>query len=380
MNKLQRSVAADQAMVCTRCVMDGSAPSITFDRDGVCNYCHEADRALQRVRLSLQESERRLAAIAAEVSRAKTKDGYDSVIGLSGGVDSSYTALLAHKLGLRPLAVHLDNGWDSETAVSNIRGVVERCSIDLVTLVIDWPEFRDLQRAFFKAGVIDIELLSDNAIMASMFRLCREHGCRFILSGTNVATEHGIPREWAWGKYDVTNIRAIHRRFGSVPLKTFPTMGLLATIFQMYLPFGPRFVEPLNVVNYRKTDAVETLKRDAGWRDYGGKHYESTFTKFYQAYILPTKFGIDKRRVHLSALIRNHEIDRNAALAALARPLYDPDELRRDKEYVIKKLGFTETEFDRLMREAPVPHDRYRSDRPIREALKRVARFRFSRA
>jgi N-acetyl sugar amidotransferase len=380
MNTPPRSVIADQGIVCTRCVMNSSAAAITFDQDGICNYCHDADRALQRVALSPEESAERLANMTAEISRTKTTDGYDSIIGLSGGVDSSYTALLAHKLGLRPLAVHLDNGWDSETAVSNIRAVVERCSMDLVTFVIDWLEFRDLQRAFFKAGVIDIELLTDNAIMASMFQLCREHGSGYILSGTNVATEHGVPREWAWNKQDLTNIRAIHRRFGSIPLKTFPTMGLVSTIFHRYLPFGPKIVEPLNLANYRKTDAIEALKRDAGWRDYGGKHYESIFTKFYQAYILPTKFGIDKRRAHLSALIRNHEIDRNAALAALTRPLYDPDELRRDKEYVSKKLGFTEVEFDRLMQEAAVPHDRYRSDRPLREALKRVVRFRFSRA
>jgi len=379
MNYLQRPATGGQTIVCSRCVMDTSDPAISFDENGVCSRCHAADIQLQRVRLSPEESERRLAEAAAEISRAKTKDGYDSIVGLSGGVDSSYTALLAHKLGLRPLAVHLDNGWDSETAVSNIRGVAERCGIDLVTLVIDWPEFRDLQRAFFKAGVIDIELLTDQAIVATMFRLCREHGCRYILSGTNVATEHGVPGEWAWNKQDLTNIRAIHRQFGSIPLRTFPTMGLWSTIFQRYMGLGPKFVELLNMANYRKLDAIEELKRETGWRDYGGKHYESIFTKFYQAYILPTKFGVDKRRAHLSALIRNGEIQRNEAVAALKKPLYDPDELRRDKEFIIKKLGFTETEFDQMMREPPVPHDRYRSDRPIREILKRVARLTFYR-
>ena len=358
--------------VCTRCVMDTSDPDIAFDRDGVCSHCRAAEVSLARIRLSPQESERRLSEAAAAIASKRTASGLDSIVGLSGGVDSSYTALLANRLELRPLAVHLDNGWNSEIAVSNIRGVAERCGLELVTLVIDWHEFRDLQRSFIKAGVVDIEMLSDHAIVATMYRLSREHGIRHILSGTNVATEHGMPRSWVWNKQDLVNIRAIHRRFGAVPLKTFPTMGLASSIAQRNLGLGPKFVEFLDLANFRKADAVAALKQQAGWRDYGGKHYESVFTKFYQAYILPKKFGIDKRRVHLSALVRNEETDRAGALATLALPLYDPDDLRRDKEFVLKKLGFTELEFDKIMNEPPVPHDQYRSDRRLRDSLKRI--------
>lgn len=365
--------------LCIRCVMDESDPDIGFDADGVCNHCRAGERALVKIRLTKDESERRLAALAAQVSAARTREGYDSIVGLSGGVDSSYTAWLAYKLGLRPLAVHLDNGWNSEIAVANIHNLVERCGFDLVTLVIDWPEFRDLQRAFIKAGVVDIEMLSDHAIMATMFRLCRKHGIRTVLSGTNVATEHGMPRSWVWNKQDLTNIRAIHARFGSLKLKTFPTMGLLRSVLWRLPGLGSRFVELLDHANYRKTTAIEELKRETGWRDYGGKHHESVFTKFYQCYILPIKFGIDKRRVHLSALIRNGEIDRQAALAALQAPIYDPDELRRDKEFALKKLGFSEAEFDAIMAKAPVRHDHYASDRRIRGAGKAISR-RFSRA
>ena len=316
------------------------------------------------------ESSRRLRGLAARIAEARTRDGYDSIIGLSGGVDSSYTAWLAHKLGLRPLAVHLDNGWNSEIAVANIHNLVQRCGFDLVTLVIDWPEFRDLQRAFIQAGVVDIEMLSDHAITATMFRLCRKHEIRNVLSGTNIATEHGMPRSWVWNKQDLTNIRSIHSKHGSVPLKTFPTMGLLRSALWRLPLVGYRFVELLDHANYRKASAVEELKRETGWRDYGGKHHELIFTKFYQCYILPTKFGIDKRRVHLSALIRNGEMDRRTALAALQAPIYDPAELRRDKEFVLKKLGFSEPEFDRVMQTPPVSHDHYRSDRSIRTAAK----------
>lgn len=365
----------DHHLECVACVMDTSDRAITFDQERVCSHCRQAEGQLAAIRLSTDESERRLRAMAAPIAASRYR-GYDSIIGLSGGVDSSYVALLAHRLGLRPLAVHLDNGWNSEIAVSNIRGVAEACGLDLMTLVIDWPEFRDLQRSFIKAGVVDIEMLSDHAIVATMFRLSRQHGIRYILSGTNVATEHGMPRAWVWNKQDLTNIRAIHRRFGSLPLKTFPTMGLAASVWARNLGAGPRFIELLDYANYSKRDAIGALKRDAGWRDYGGKHFESIFTKFYQAYILPVKFGIDKRRVHLSALIRNGEIDRATAVEQLAAPIYDPVQLKRDKEYVLKKLGFTEIEFDRLMQEPPVPHDHYRSDFWIRNAIKRIVKVR----
>ena len=364
----------EQRVMCVRCVMDASDRDIAFDSEGVCSHCRSAEVSLAAVHLTPEESQRRLAEAVKTVKATQRGKPYDSVVGLSGGVDSSYTAWLATQLGLKPLAVHFDNGWNSEAAVSNIRGVAEKCGLDLVTLVIDWPEFRDLQRAFIKAGVIDIEMLSDHAIMASMYRLAKEDGLSCVLSGTNVATEHGMPRSWVWNKQDLTNILDIHRRFGEVPLRSYPRMGLMRSILNRHLSVGFQFVELLDMANYTKTAALETLKRECGWVYYGGKHYESAFTKFYQAYILPTKFHVDKRRVHLSALIRNGEMTREAALIELEKPLYTPDELRQEKEYVLKKLGFAETEFDRIMAESPVPHDHYKSDLRIRDGIKSIAR------
>jgi len=303
-----------------------------------------------------------LSALAKRIREAGEGKEYDAVVGLSGGVDSSYAAHLAHGMGLRLLAVHFDNGWDSELAVGNIERIVQACDMDLSTYVIDWAEFRDLQRAFLKASVVDIEILSDHAIYASMLNLAKESGIRFVVSGTNVATEHGLPPSWVWSKQDWTNIQSIHASYGSVELRSFPHLTTTQRMLIRLLGRDLEVVEPLNLVRYRRDEAAATLSRLYGWRDYGGKHHESVFTKFYQGYILPTKFGIDKRRVHLSDRIRSGELTRDEALAELERPAYDRAELAREKAYVIKKLGFTEEEFAAIMAEPPRPHQDFASD------------------
>lgn len=352
--------------------MDRSDPDIEF-RNGVCNHCREAEVLLARIRLSPEESDKKLQQLANRMRADASARRYDAVVGMSGGVDSSYVAWLAHKLGLRILAVHFDNGWNAEVATANIHAVLQTCGYNLETYVIDWPEFRDLQRAFIMAGVVDIEMITDHAIMAAMYDLARQHDVPYVISGTNIATEFGMPRAWVWNKQDWTNISAIHKKFGSRKLRSFPRMGLLKTIWRRHLTSHLQFVEILDLANFRKDAAMATLTQNTGWRYYGGKHYESTFTKFYQAHILPLKFGIDKRRVHLSALIRNQEITRDEALEELEKPLYDPDQLRRDKAFVLKKLGFSEDEFDKIMASLPVPHNAYSSDRRWREALKSIA-------
>lgn len=360
--------------VCATCVMDTSDPDIVFDDAGICNHCHDAKTALIRVQLSDDVAQQNLDDLADKIRANSKGRPYDAVVGMSGGVDSSYVAWLAHKMDLRILAVHFDNGWNAEIATANIHTLVEGFGFDLETCVIDWPEFKDLQRAFIKAGVVDIEMLTDHAIMASMFELAKRHNIKYVLSGTNVATEHGMPRAWVWNKQDLINIQAIHKRFGDRKLKSFPRMGLLKSIVRRYLGIGFEFVEILDLINFRKNEAMKLLEKKTGWRYYGGKHYESVFTKFYQAYILPQKFGIDKRKVHLSALVRNGEMTRDEALVELGLPLYNVDDLRRDKAYVLKKLGFSEEKFDALMDEKPVAHSFYDSDIRIRSILKKIAR------
>lgn len=341
--------------------MDTSDPDIKFDPSGVCNHCREAQVELPKYRFTKEQEISNLKAITNQI-KADAKGKYDSIVGLSGGVDSSYVAHLAKSLGLHPLVVHFDNGWNSEKSVSNIKKIVDKCGFDLETYVINWPEFKDLQRSFFKAGVVDIEILTDHAIMATMFQLRSKYGIKHVLSGSNYVTEHGMPLAWLWRKQDLTNIRSIQKKFGTRKIKDFPTLNSVRLQFIKMFKLGGNYVEILNHINYSKTKAMETLINEYDWSYYGGKHYESTFTKFYQAYVLPVKFGFDKRKVHLSAMIRNGEITREEALKELEKPSYDPTELRIDKEFVLKKLDFTESEFDQMMQSAPKHHLDYGSD------------------
>lgn len=356
---------------CVRCVMDSTDPNILFDADGVCMYCREAEVELPKYRYTKQQEEENLERLARQV-KAEAKGKYDSIVGLSGGVDSSYVTHLAKKMNLNPLIVHFDNGWNSEKSVSNIKKIVDKCGYDLETYVINWPEFRDLQRSFFKAGVVDIEILSDHAIMATMFNLRRKHKIKYVLSGSNYVTEHGMPLAWLWRKQDLTNIKAIQKQFGTRRLKEFPTLSSIEFQLIKMFGWGGVYIELLNQINYSKKEALNTLIKEYHWEYYGGKHYESTFTKFYQAYVLPEKFGYDKRKVHLSALIRNNELTRDEALKELERPPYDPAELKIDKEYVLKKLGFTETEFNTMMREKPKEHLDYPSDEWVFKIWRKV--------
>lgn len=327
---------------------------ITFDERGACNYCNTYDRLHADLVPDPATAADLLASKIVEIRRAGEGRPYDSIMGLSGGVDSSYLAHVAKQQGLRPLCIHFDNGWNSEMAVQNIHHIVHKLGFDLETYVIDWDEFRDLQRAYLKAGVIDIEALTDHAIFASMYRLAFRMGIRYVLSGSNVVTEGILPYHWTHRKSDYINIIDIHRRFGTLPLKSFPLIDKKTK--DRIRKWGLETVELLNWIPYDKDQAKALLQRELGWQDYGGKHYESIFTKFYQAYILPVKFGVDKRKAHLSTLICSGQISRDQALQELTMPLYDPDELRNDKEYVIKKLGFTEAEFDGMMASKPVPH------------------------
>jgi N-acetyl sugar amidotransferase len=352
--------------------MDTSDPDISFDAAGLCNHCRQHTGIVPALQARARSGG--LEQLASRIKEAGAGRDYDSVVGLSGGVDSSYVAYLAREMGLRPLAVHFDNGWNSELAVENIQRVVEGCRFDLQTYVINWTEFRDLQRAFLKASVIDIELLTDNAILGALVNLTVEHKIRFVLTGANKATELGIPSAWVWNKTDWRNIQAIHARFGSVPLRTFPHLSAARWLAIRGARRGMEMVEPLNLIEYRRSEAAATLAREFGWRDYGGKHYESIFTRFYQRHILPVKFGVDKRRMHLSSLIRNGELTRQEALARLEQPLYAPDELAMERDFVLKKLGFTDEEFEEIMSAPPIAHDAYASDGRWVDALRSLYR------
>lgn len=357
--------------VCTRTVMDTTDPNITFDADGVCNYCHE----FQTFRAALPGPRERDRLLEAALERIKTTGKgkpYDCVIGLSGGVDSSYLAYLAKQWGLRPLAVHFDNGWNSELAVANIERIVTKLGYELETFVMDWDEFRDLQRAYFKASVIDLEIPTDHMIFGALHKLTAKHGIKFILSGHNVATEWLLPKAWYYRKFDLKNLKEIHRSFGEIPMRTLPAFGIWQQAYYHHIK-GIRTEYLLDLIDYQKAEAKRTLTTELGWRDYGGKHYESVFTRFYQGYVLPRKFGVDKRKAHLSSLILSDQMTREAAIRELQQPTYDEELQQLDMAYVRKKLGFSAREFEELLTQPNRRHEDFGTDADSRRLYFRAA-------
>ena len=333
--------------LCSRCVMDTTDPDIRFDADGVCNHCHEYDRRVREEVFTGEDGRRRLQAIAEKVKRDGAGDQYDCVIGVSGGVDSTFVAYKVKQLGLRPLAVHLDNGWDSELAVNNIHKTLETLGIDLYTHVIDWEEFRDLQVAFLKASTPDSEIPSDHAIVSLMYQMAEKTNVPYVIIGRNVRTETHVAPAWSMGHFDWKYIRSVHEQFGTVPLRTFPHRTRLQ---ELRYREKQRWVSILNYVDYVKKDAMDILQREIGFAYYGSKHYESIYTRFFQGYILPRKFGYDKRKGHLSSLICSGEMTREEALQELEKPPYPLEMQEADRVYVVKKLGLTEDEFERIMK------------------------------
>ncbi len=351
---------------CSLTVMDTIAdPDITFDEKGICNYYHEYIIAEAANVFPGKSGEDKLKELVTRIKSDGKGKPYDCLIGLSGGVDSTYVAYLVKQLGLRPLAVHLDNGWDSELAVKNVENIITKLGFDLFTLVINWEEFKDIQLAYLKASVVDIEVVSDHAIFASMYKLAKEKNIGYIISGTNIVTEHIMPPSWLYQKMDFDNLKDIHKQFGKVRLKTYPTFDFKKYIYYSgILKLTP--ISILNYVPYNKNAVKEIITKELDWRDYGGKHYESVFTKFYQAYILPQKFKIDKRKAHLSNLICSGQMTKSAALLELEKPLYAPNELKNDMEYVIKKLGLTQQSFDDIMKQPVRRHDEFKTDKHLK--------------
>ncbi|MGE0756149.1 MAG: N-acetyl sugar amidotransferase [Pirellulaceae bacterium] len=346
--------------MCTRCIMDESDPEITFDDQGHCNHCIKYFVRAQSEQFTGIEAEQRLQRLVANIQREGHGRDYDCVIGVSGGVDSTYVAYRVRQLGLRPLAVHLDNGWNSELAVDNIKRTLDCLDIDLHTHVIDWPEFRDLQLSFLKASVPNCEIPTDHAILALLIQTARRYRLRYILTGSNLSTEGIMPSAWGYLNQDLRHLRAIHRRFGTRRLRTLPQLSLPGFLTAV-LAQGIRYVPILNMMDYDKCEAKELIHRELGWRDYGGKHYESIFTRFFQGYILPVKFGFDKRRAHLSTMICSGLISRAQALREMELDAYGSADLNQDREFVIKKFGLTEDEFADLMKQPPKRHAEYPS-------------------
>jgi len=358
--------------------MSTSDPDITFDENGHCNHCTDFFERIASLTYKPGKSDRELAAIVERIKRAGKGKEYDCVMGISGGIDSCYAAYVVKNLGLRPLAVHMDNGWNSDTAVKNIKNVAKTLGIDYQSVVLDWEEFKDLQLSFLKASVPEIETPTDIAIPAALHRVAAENGVKFIIMGGNYATEGILPRSWHYNAKDVRFLKAVQQRFGTRKLRTFPTFGYLKEIYYKFFK-GVRLVYLLNYVPYSKKDAMETLQRELGWRYYGGKHYESKITGFVQSYILPVKFGIDYRRATLSAQICAGEITRDEALEVLKTPPFDAATVAVEKEYIAKKFGITAEELEEILSRPPRTHRDYPNDEKRLEFLYGVYRRLFGK-
>lgn len=329
--------------------MDTSDLEIEFDENDICNHCRRYEKRVKNEVFIDKKAEKMLSkAVEIVKERGKNKE-YDCVLGVSGGVDSTALAYYAKEQGLRILAVHLDNGWNSALAVSNIEQTLNALGIDLHTHVIDWEEFKDLQLAFLKASVANAEIPTDHAITALLYHTAAKIGVRYVISGANLVTEGILPDSWMYYAGDLRHLIAIHKKFGNLPLRTFPTMSLYYWGYYTYIK-GIRFWRLLNYVPYNKMEAKKMIQERLGWRDCGGKHYESIYTRFFQGYILPQKFKIDKRKAHLSTLICSGQMTRDEALEEMEKPIYSPELLEEDREYIIKKLSLTERKFEEIMK------------------------------
>lgn len=339
--------------MCKRCVMDTTDPLITFDENGFCNHCRDY----------IQHDTRRLCNPFKGIKTA--------LLGVSGGVDSSYVAYLAWKHNVKVQLLNVDNGWDTPEAKKNVQVIADITGFPIEYQQLDWNEFRSLQLVFLEASVIGVEMITDHAIAASLYRMAMKKGLKHILTGVNYATEKILPLSWGHRFNDLRNIKAIHKQYGTVPLKTFPTMSL-SQLFWNRVVRRIRMIKVLDCVEYNREKAKQVLKENFGWQDYGAKHYESVWTRFYQAYILPQKFGIDKRRMHLSTLICSGQIAREEALKELEKPPYSKEELERDKKQVLTKLEITEEEFQRLMEQPIRRHEDFATNSLLYTILKKL--------
>jgi len=341
--------------------MDTSDPDIVFDDTGVSNHYYDYQKMEAADVLKGQSGQDELQRCFDQIKSEGQGKRFDCILGLSGGVDSTYLCLMVARYGLRPLVVHFDNGWNSELAVFNIQNTVEKLGFTLHTHVVEWQEFRALQLAYFEANVVDIEVLTDHGFMAALYLQAMKHGIRYVLGGMNIVTEGILPNSWIYDKADLDNLCNIYERYGKgrfSDLRTYPKLSsfrrrLMTRVLRLEV------VCPLNWVDYVYEDVKKEIADEIGWRDYGGKHRESVFTRFYQGYILPRKFKFDKRRAHLSTLICSGQLTRDAALAEMEASPYTEDELQVDLEFVSKKIGFSEEEFEAYINTAPVPHEYY---------------------
>mgnify|MGYP000870987496 FL=1 len=362
--------------VCNNCVMDTSDSMIVFDESGQCDHCKNYYQNILPSWHPDEESEKELYSIVDNIKADCKNKKYDCIVGLSGGVDSSYVAYYAkEKLGLRPLLYAVDTGWNMKVADDNIRKIAETLGCELHIDRVPVNELRDLQLAYFKSQVPYQDTVQDHVIFASLYRYAQKMGIKYVLTGANYSTECvREPIEWVY-QNDLRQIKDIHKRFGTIPLKTLPTCGMFK--YRLYYPLikGMKVIKFLNLIPYLKEDIIRTLEERFDWKRYKNKHYESRFTRFYEGYWLIKKFGYDKRRAHFSSLILTGQMDREEALRILAEPPYPEEEAMEDMRIICEDMGISVDEFKQMMSGENKTYEDYKNSAWLIELAVRVARF-----
>ena len=339
--------------VCSYCVMDTSDEDIIFNDKGRCNHCLDFEVVLRDSKYAKNNFEEKLNKLLNTVKLKGEKKKYDCLVGISGGVDSCYMAYLCKKWGLKPLLIHMDNGWNSEIAVKNIKKMVDKLDLDYVSYVLDWREFREIQLAFLKSSIVDLEMPTDIAIAASLYKTAKKYGIKHIISGGNFSGEGILPLSWGYHVLkDEKLYRHIVKSYSTQKIKKTPIVGLKGEIYYKFIK-RIKYAYPLNYTNYDKDNAREFLKKEFKWEDYGGKHHESKITGFWQSYAMPTKYNMDYRRATYSSQIISGQISRSEALNKLKIVSYDNKAIAKDKDYIAKKYGITVKEFDKYLSLSP---------------------------
>lgn len=362
-----------QPQLCSRCAIDSSVPGVSFNPAGVCSYCN-IHTTLEQDWPRGEPGAARLQTMIQTLRQAGARHRYDCIVGVSGGTDSIFLLQWAKANQLRPLAVHFDNGWDSEIAVNNIKKALAALQVDLQTYVVDWEEFKDILRSYLYASLPWADAPTDIGITSSLYRTAAAEGVRYVLVGNNFRSEGKMPSEWTHS--DGRTLRHVQRTFGSARIRSFPNLTL--TRFAWYtLVRRIRILRPLNLMEYSKTQARTNLEQQLGWQYYGGHHYESLYTRFVYSYLLPAKFKIDKRKITLSAQVRSGELTRQQALDQLAEPPYPPDKVRDDIAYVLKKLDLSQEQFDQILATPPKSFRDYPSYYPLFERFAPLLKIAF---
>ena len=362
--------------ICTRCIMDSNSDkSISFDENGVCNHCRDYEKNVALLPKTDFEKEKKFETLIAEIKMRGKGKKYDCILGISGGVDSAYLAYIAKKAGLRILAVHVDAGWNTDIAVDNIKKLCSKLDIELHTIVIDWNTMKELQRAYMFSGLPNLDVPQDHAFMAAVYKFAKKYGVKYMLNGSNLATEGILPSHYGYTSIDYVNIKDVYKKCGrgKISLRKYPKMSVF-TYALMYVGITKR-VNLLNYVPYSQKKAIEVLSNEFDWNYYGGKHFESRFTKFFQSYYLPQKFGYDKKRAHISSLIVGGELTREQGIIDMEdNSIYPECKMMEDRDYILKKLDISQEEWEQIMKAPCKTEDDYKNGKKLILELQKIKR------